>query len=138
MNEHNLDVNKWIHFALMDFDLAAKVAKDYYPAPIEIICYHCQQAAEKILKAYTLANGNPLKKTHDLNVLANDCKQFFTEFDKLQKSCLSLTKYEIISRYPPLVDLTETDMKQALKDTRQILDFTIPKLTEMGYECKSE
>ena len=36
-------------------------------------------------------------------------------------------------RYPPFGNLTEHDMKQAIKNASQILEFTKSKLAEMGF-----
>jgi len=136
MSIDNIDIEKWIRYAQMDFDHAVKTAEAYYPVPIEIICYHCQQSVEKILKAYIIAKEGTFKKTHDLEVLIDNCKKYSSEFDLFSGKCALLTSYEVTARYPPDVDLTETEMKQAIKDARQVLDFAKSKLREMGYEYK--
>ena len=41
----------WIEFAKTDLGVAKHLDEQYYPKPLEIICYHCQQAAEKAIKA---------------------------------------------------------------------------------------
>jgi HEPN domain-containing protein len=130
--DDNLDINEWIRFAQTDYDCALKLAEVFYPTPIEIICYHCQQSAEKIFKAYTLAKGHPLVKTHDLIQLINQCKQHSPDFDNYTKFCSKLTSYVSVSRYPPKLEITKEDMKQALKNTSKILEFTKSKLKEMG------
>jgi len=43
----SLDVKKWIRYAQNDYDFALLVSERFRP-PIEIVCYHCQQTAEKI------------------------------------------------------------------------------------------
>ena len=48
MNVYNLDVAKWIQYALADYNAAVTMVRLHRPVPIEIVCYHCQQAAEKI------------------------------------------------------------------------------------------
>jgi HEPN domain-containing protein len=35
----------------------------------DVVCYHCQQTAEKYLKALQLYFGQPVKKTHILETL---------------------------------------------------------------------
>jgi hypothetical protein len=57
MSTDSLDVEKWIRFAQMDFDSAVALAERFRP-PIEVVSYLCQQSAEKILKAYNIANTN--------------------------------------------------------------------------------
>ena len=44
-------IDEWLRFANMDLDLAKHSFATMHPAPLEIICYHCQQAAEKFLKS---------------------------------------------------------------------------------------
>jgi HEPN domain-containing protein len=129
------DVKKWIHFAQMDLDSAFALAERFRP-PLEIVCYHCQQATEKVLKAYIIANTNaPPQKTHELKDLLNVCVQYCADFDKFRAVCSNLTSYIFLTRYPSTIDLTEYAMKQALKDAQAVLEFTIPKLAEMGIEA---
>jgi len=134
----NVDILEWVNIAQADYDYALKTSKLFYPAPVEMICYHCQQSAEKVLKAYSLAKGDKLVKTHDLVMLINMCKQHSPDFNEYTKICSKLTSYISISRYPPQIEITEGDMKVALKGTREILEFTKSKLEEMGYEFKYE
>ena len=131
MNTDSLDVEKWIHFAQMDFDSAAALAERFRP-PIEVVSYLCQQSAEKILKAYTIANTDILIKTHILKDLLKVSIQYCSGFDKFKIICERLTPYITLARYPSNIDLTEQDMKQALKDARDVLEFTKSKLAKMG------
>jgi len=34
--------------------------------PFDTVCFHCQQEAEKLLKAYLVGNGQSYPITHDL------------------------------------------------------------------------
>lgn len=43
--------SEWFEFAKRDLK-SAEFLIDMHPRPIEIICYHCQQCAEKYLKGY--------------------------------------------------------------------------------------
>jgi len=134
MTTDSYDVKKWILFAQMDFDCATSMAEKFRP-PLEIVCYHCQQTAEKILKAYIIANTNaPPKKTHELEDLLKTCVQYCADFDKFRAMCGSLTSYIFLTRYPSNIDLTEHAMKRAIKDANEILEFTKSKLKDMGYE----
>lgn len=44
-------VKEWYDLAKMDLGVAKHLEAAYYPKPLEIICFHCQQAAEKGIKA---------------------------------------------------------------------------------------
>jgi len=132
MSTDSFDVEKWIHFAQMDFDSAVALSEKFRP-PLEIVCYHCQQSAEKILKAYIIAKTNTLTKTHVLVDLLNICVQYSADFDCFKNTSINLTAYIALTRYPSNIDLTEQAMKQALKDAQDILEFTKSKLAEIGF-----
>ena len=51
MNDDVYIIDEWLRFANMDLDAAKFSFKTMHPAPLEIICFHCQQAAEKFLKS---------------------------------------------------------------------------------------
>ena len=137
MND-SLDVNEWIRYAQMDYD-AAKQLSLFRESFMEIVCYHCQQSAEKILKAYAIAQGEPLKKTHDLETLLEQCIHFDEQFAAFADICDVLTEYTIVTRYPPdEVWITENEMSAALKNASEILEFTKSKLAELGNKPKSE
>jgi HEPN domain-containing protein len=133
MAKDSLNPQKWIIRAQMDFDSATREA-EYFRPPIEVVCSLCQQSAEKILKAYTLAKENTRKQTHTMEDLLNDCERHSPEFSKFKKACSQLTQYITAARYPSDIDLIEYHMRQALKDAGEILDFTKAKLKELGYE----
>ncbi len=45
-------------FVIANTDLAsATFLQNMHPIPIEIICYHCQQATEKYLKGFLASHG---------------------------------------------------------------------------------
>jgi HEPN domain-containing protein len=132
MSTDSFDVEKWIRFAQMDFDSAVTLAEKFRP-PLEVVSYLCQQSAEKILKAYTIANTNTLTKTHILKDLLKVSIQHCPCFDKFRTVCERLTPYITLTRYPSNIELTEQDMRQALKDAQDVLEFTKSKLAEMGF-----
>jgi HEPN domain-containing protein len=134
MNTDNLSVLKWIRRAQMDASAASTLVETRFRPPIEVVCYLCQQAAEKILKAYTIAKTGSRIKTHELDDILNECAQYSADFNNLRNSCSKVAAYLAIGRYPSLIEPTEYNMKEALAHTSQILVFTISKLKELGYE----
>jgi HEPN domain-containing protein len=133
----SLDVTKWIRFAQDDFDLALIASERFRPF-IEGACYHCQQAAEKILKAYTLAQTGSRTKSHELEDLLDACVLYSAEFNNLRNACKDLEPYTILARYPADIEPTEYHMKKALKDADAILTFTKSELKKLGYEYNNE
>ena len=97
------------------------------PIPIEVICYHCQQAAEKYLKGFLALNGEAIEKIHDLVRLNKMCGKYEENFKIIEKDCLALTDYAVNVRYPFPLDINETDMHLALKSARIIRDFISEK-----------
>lgn len=61
MNDHEKLIQEWVNFAEMDLLTAKHLDKTMYPQPLAIICYHCQQAIEKILKAALIKFGIEIK-----------------------------------------------------------------------------
>ena len=134
----SLDVNKWIRFAQMDFDSASTLTKTRFRPPIEVVCYLCQQTAEKILKAYTIAKKNSRTKTHVLDDLLDECIPYSADFNNLRNNCAKLMPYIALAHYPVDIELAEHHMRQAIKDAQIILEFTKSKLQELGFVPETE
>ena len=115
-------------FAIANTDLASALfLQDMHPTPIEIICYHCQQATEKYLKGFLAAKGETIQKTHDLVWLNSACRQYDEGFDAIEKNCLLLTDYGVAVRYPFPIDVNASDMEIALRHAQQVKDFVLGK-----------
>ncbi len=98
------------------------------PVPLEIICYHCQQCAEKYLKGFLAFKEEKIEKSHDLILLNKKCREYNIDFKEIEDECLRLTDYGINVRYPFHINLTEYDMKIAIKDATKIKEFVSKKL----------
>ena len=128
----SLDVSEWIRYAEMDYNTSLHMSETYLPVPLEIVCYHCQQCAEKILKAYAIAQSEPLTKTHDLETILEQCVKYDERFNAFGLICPMLTGYAVFSRYPVSEDsINEDDMKTALNNALEILEFTKARIAEL-------
>ena len=111
-------------------------------SPYHLILFatFASKAWKKILKAYTLAQSEPLAKTHDLKSILKQCMRYDNEFAAFVDACAILTEYAIASRYPLDEDWIEQhDMEVALKSAQEILKFTKKRLSELGYvDAESE
>ena len=87
-------VNEWLDFAIKDIS-SAKYLLDMRPVPLEIICYHCEQAAEKVLKGYLIRNDIEPPRTHDLRLLCKMCANIDDTFDNISQYCVNLTPYGV-------------------------------------------
>jgi len=79
-------VAEWLGFADNDIDTAL-LLKEMRPQHFEIICYHCQQSAEKYLKGFLVAKEQMSPKTHDLTTLCNLCTEYDNNFTSILSQC---------------------------------------------------
>jgi len=89
-------VKDWIRFARMDLG-AAIYLLGHNPLPIEIICYHCQQSAEKAIKAVLVSHDADVPHIHDLNKLLTETVQYESSMQLLSKQLKRLTSYAIFA-----------------------------------------
>ena len=99
------------------------------PTPIEVVCYHCQQSAEKYLKGFIALNGGEILKTHDLLILNKKCCEYNEVFAEIKNDCIELVDYGVQTRYPFYVDIEKHDMELAIKSADRIKKFIIKKNT---------
>ena len=117
---------EWFQFADMDLKSAEHLLNTMHPQPLEIICFLCQQSAEKNLKGYLIYKTvTEQSKTHDLMYLNNKCADFDNRFTNLDKACGALNRYGVQPRYPNELGITEHDTLKALEYARQVRDFEL-------------
>ena len=116
---------EWLEYAETDL-ASAEFLLAMYPLPIAIICYHCQQSAEKCLKGLLAVKNQVPLKTHDLPLLIDSCKKFFPEVKIVLEQCVALNPFSIQPRYPRELLITERDMKAAIENAKAVYAFTQP------------
>lgn len=94
-----LEADAWLRRAHDDLGAARKLLSGSDPFPATA-AYHCQQAAEKALKALIASTGKPVPKMHDLRALIAQCTQIETRLAALHEACEELTPYATEFRYP--------------------------------------
>ena len=125
------DVKEWVRFADMDVLSANHLNEIQHPKPLEIICYHCQQASEKMLKALILAFDGELQKTHDLGLLSEQLSDFVTISEDVLNAADALTSYGIRIRYPQELNIEESHVSKALSDMKLVYDFVATELKKL-------
>lgn len=128
-------VKEWLVFANRDLDSAKHLNGTMRPKPLEIICYHSQQAAEKFLKAFLFCNSVNPPKTHDLNMLCEMCEEINDSFSEIALQCGSLTKYGIAPRYPYELEISDEDTESALNKAEKIKEFIEGLLAGDAEDC---
>ncbi|RKI39393.1 HEPN domain-containing protein [bacterium D16-51] len=118
--QNNELIKEWLDFADMDFQTVKYLYENMRPKPLEIICYHCQQAVEKLLKAVLIANGVVVKRTHDLGLLIELLQGYVNVEEKYLEICDNLTPYGVKIRYPQELSIEDYHAKKALEETEKI------------------
>jgi HEPN domain-containing protein len=116
-------VRQWLDKAERDLASALRLLEGDPPFP-DTAVYHCQQAAEKALKAFLAAQNRPIRRVHDLVLLVDECAGIEGVFAGLGEAAAVLTPYGTAFRYPG--DLSEpdpTDAREAIDCARHILDL---------------
>ena len=104
------------------------------PLRLEIICYHCQQSAEKYLKGYLIYQGIFPPKIHELDTLCDMCKKYDAEFENIYGECEKLSDYGVQPRYPNEMHIDEHHMKKALEYANEIKNFAPLKAIRLELE----
>ncbi len=120
------DPRAWAAKAERDWLVAQKLLPEeaFYP---DIICFHCQQAAEKFLKALWIHHGIMVQKTHDLPLLLNGLAKFEPAIDRaFYDRALTLNGYSVISRYPGKTDdPPPAEVAEAMAAARFFREFAL-------------
>lgn len=129
-------VHEWFQFAAQDLQAAKTLKRYQHPTPIEPICFHCQQSAEKYIKGFIALKGETPPRTHDLNDLAAICTSWSEQFNSIvvQQQLKFLTPFSVITRYPKGLDITEDHMTQAIKYAESIKHSIATLAKEHGYK----
>ncbi|MDR1924180.1 MAG: HEPN domain-containing protein [Planctomycetaceae bacterium] len=93
-------VKKWFKKADNDLNVARRIFKDQNEDELDIVCFHCQQAAEKVLKGYLIFCNTEPPRTHNLAKLCQLAMEFDNSFSKLLDASADLTPYAVEVRYP--------------------------------------
>lgn len=109
---------KWVRKAEEDWDGTRALAAQVPPLR-DLVCFHCQQATEKYLKALLQESGAHVPKTHDLLDLLDLLLPHDTTLAPLRRGLRSLSRYAVDYRYPG-VRATKRGMETALRHTERI------------------
>ncbi|HPJ39792.1 MAG TPA: HEPN domain-containing protein, partial [Spirochaetota bacterium] len=90
------EYSEWLKYADADLE-SAEILNTQYRKPLNIICYHCQQAAEKYLKGFLVSQNISFGKTHDLLIIIESCQKIDDSFSIIIKDCIKLNPYSIIT-----------------------------------------
>ncbi len=116
-------VRKW--FARADDDIrSGKILFEeclYNP-----VCFHAQQAAEKLFKGFLASHERHVRKTHQLDVLLALCKEVDATCTTLAADADYLDRFYMETRYPAdIPEFSKEDATQALAAVQRIQEFVL-------------
>jgi len=91
---------EWIEKAEGDFNTALRELRARKKTNYDGVCFHCQQCAEKYLKAFLQEQKHRFSKIHDLIELVELCLLYDGTFELQRNMLKDLTKYAVEFRYP--------------------------------------
>ena len=110
------DAREWLSYAKDDLGVAKHLFETYHPKPLSIVCFHCQQAAEKAVKSVIVFHGNQggMPKKHDILLLINQIRNMESIDEKFFDYADILAPYGVGMRYPNELVLEERHGRKAI------------------------
>lgn len=100
--------------------------------PFDTVCFHCQQAAEKLLKAYLAGNRQSYPVTHDLFLILEKILPLRGDAEQLRDALAILMPYAVEIRYPDDWFMpSDQDAKEARDAASQVLQWLEDVLPEI-------
>jgi HEPN domain-containing protein len=124
----NKIIQEWLDYAASDLFAARHMFENVHPKQTEISVFHCQQCAEKALKAYLVAHDVDPPKIHNLLILCKMCREFDSEFQSLDFISRDLNRYAVASRYPKQTVSDEAEVRIAIDKAQAVYDFCVTKI----------
>jgi len=123
----NPAVAEWISKAEGDFATAGREIRARKSPNYDAVCFHCQQCAEKYLKAVLQANNKHMPKIHFLLELMALVMKFDSSYEMLRADLETLEDYSVRFRYPG--EFAEKDEAQAAYQAAKVVrEFVAQKL----------
>ncbi|MHC4624629.1 MAG: HEPN domain-containing protein, partial [Planctomycetota bacterium] len=92
--------------------------------PYDTVCFHCQQAAEKLLKGFLVAHGCAYPITHNLFVILDKVAENDGSAESLRETLAVLNPYSVEIRYPgDELTLTIDSAAEARQAAEEVLEW---------------
>ncbi len=130
MNEETKNyLRQWISKAGDDLIVIDKLTQ-FEVVATSAVCFHCQQVVEKYLKAFLIAQGVEIRKTHNIEFLLAECEEIDSDFSSIDPK--DLNDFGVDIRYPgdiysPSIEETLAH-KQIALDVKELVEQKLRKL----------
>lgn len=124
MNEEQREeIAKWLIKVQHELGSARRLMEGDQPY-LDTAVYHCQQAAEKALKAFLSFHGIKFGRTHDLTELVEAGATIEPTLGSWRQVAEELTPYAVQFRYPgETLEPEQDEADQALEHAQSLVDF---------------
>ncbi|MFH1213364.1 MAG: HEPN domain-containing protein [Candidatus Neomarinimicrobiota bacterium] len=108
-------VEAWLLKAEHDLG-TARIIYQHLPEYYDTICFHCQQAVEKYLKALLVHLNVEFRPLHQLTYLLDLLSEKIEVSDDWYQSAIVLENYSVEIRYPEtIITLSDDDVSEAIQ-----------------------
>ena len=113
--------NEWFNQALKDVQGAEILFE--HGADYGLVCFHCQQAAEKYLKGYLIYKSGRLYEGHSLVKLCKLAMKYENGFNRFLKDCSFVNSYYIETRFPAEepMHVTNDEVVECIRIAKEIM-----------------
>ncbi len=118
---------EWVSKAEGDFATAGRELRARKSPNYDAVCFHCQQCAEKYLKAFLQENDRHIPKIHNLIELMLLCEEVDGSFELMRADLVTMERYSVRVRYPGNVAEKE-DARSAHAAASIVRVFVMAKL----------
>ena len=127
-------VRMWLDKANNDLTNAEIIlASETEHLPLDTVCFHCQQAVEKFLKAYLVFHGKQFPFSHNLADLVAICMEVELAFAAIQRKAETLTPFAVEIRYPDDFYMpTRQEAEEAFTIATEIKEFIADRLDNLN------
>ncbi|KAF0115613.1 MAG: HEPN domain-containing protein [Rhodospirillaceae bacterium] len=130
-------VDEWIAVAAADREAAVLFLHQQSPLR-QIATFHCQQAAEKLLKAFCVLADQKFRKTHDMGLLTDMVKQHFPELAAVVGPMAAWTSWNVVGRYPGDVFHDIIPTAEELLEAVTVIERLLTNLQERRPESQGD
>ncbi|MFB0552844.1 MAG: HEPN domain-containing protein [Phycisphaerae bacterium] len=122
---------RWLDKAKNDLlDADNNLAAD--KVPYDTVCFHCQQATEKLLKGFLVAHGCGYPITHNLFVILDKVVEYDGLAESLRETLALLNPYAVEVRYPgDELTLTMDNASEARQAAQEVVEWTKSRFAQL-------